>query len=258
MTTTPTRVVWTLQEKQSISDELVKIFAVFPHMTSKEALRRAQMVLPNDRRIKVNDQRAFSHKARIQQARDQAAAFRVEPVEHADVKVDAATLPEEPRKIDGIGDLFELLVDAITDRVMERVRKEIEDQQQQKELQYTSSRTHSIPDIQGGILDALNGLSIRKPAVQSRPLLPTVTIVGLNGCQIDAIKTSHPRAIYTFLTAEQAKGRSVQANDHVILMTKFINHSAADKYRKAGPVHFCNGGISELRTLLNGLIGVAA
>jgi len=255
MTTAPTRVVWTLQEKQSISDELVKVFAVYPRLTSKEALRRAQMVLPNDRRIKVNDQRAFSHKARIQAARDQAAA---RPVEPADVKVEPATLPEPPRKIDGIGDLFELLVDAITERVMEKVRKEIEDQQQQSQLQYTSTRTHSVPDLQGGILDALNGLSIRKPAVQSRPLLPTVTIVGLNGCQIDAIKSSHPRAIYTFLTAEQAKGRAVQSNDHVILMTKFINHSAADKYRKAGPVHFCNGGISELRTLLNGLIGAAA
>ena len=77
--------------------------------------------------------------------------------------------------------------------------------------------------------------------------LPTVTIIGLNGQQIDAIKSSYPKAMYCFMTAEEAKTRPVQFNDHVILMTKFINHSVQTKYRKHPNLHYCNGGVSDLK-----------
>jgi len=41
---------------------------------------------------------------------------------------------------------------------------------------------------------------------------------------------------------------------HTVLMTKFINHSVQDKYRKAPKLHFVNGGMGELGEVLDSIV----
>ena len=53
------------------------------------------------------------------------------------------------------------------------------------------------------------------------------------------------------MTGEEAVSRHRFNADHTILMTKFINHSAQAKYRTAPNLHYCNGGVSDLTTLMH-------
>jgi hypothetical protein len=258
----PTRVVWTNEEKKQVFRNMAgNVFFSAPNTIPKTALSLAQLILPFDRRMKVTDQRVFVHKAKIQEAKAEALRLRSMSQEtvalmerdraQAQAQAAAPAEPEPeaeaPRRVDSLGDLFELLVDAITERVMQQVRKDIE-------AQMSASTTQSASDHYE--ITGQQPIQSMRPKIWQtmRPSLPTVTIIGLNGKQIEAIKRSHPRAIYNFFTGEEAKTRVVHDNDYVILMTKFINHSAANKYRKAGEVHFCNGGVSELKTLLTGLL----
>jgi hypothetical protein len=51
-------------------------------------------------------------------------------------------------------------------------------------------------------------------------------------------------------------GRSIEARapaPHTILMTKFINHSVQERYRKAQNLRLCNGGVSELSVILKSI-----
>jgi hypothetical protein len=257
----PTRVVWTNEEKKQVFRNMAgNVFFSSPNTIPKTALSLAQLILPFDRRMKVTDQRVFTYKAKIQEAKAEALRLRSmaqETVALMEAQGAQAAAPAEPepeaeapRRVDSLGDLFELLVDAITERVMQQVRKDLE-------AQMSANTTKSASDhYEISAQQPVQPIQSMRPKIWQtmRPSLPTVTIIGLNGKQIEAIKRSHPRAIYNFFTGEEAKTRVVHDNDYVILMTKFINHSAANKYRKAGEVHFCNGGVSELKTLLTGLL----
>jgi len=86
-----------------------------------------------------------------------------------------------------------------------------------------------------------------KPA---NPRKPTVLIIGLNGTQMARVSDSYLDVKFTFMTAEEAVSRNRANADHTILMTKFINHSAQNKYRQAPNLHYCNGGVSDLSTTL--------
>jgi hypothetical protein len=52
------------------------------------------------------------------------------------------------------------------------------------------------------------------------------------------------------MTGEEGLTRPQLLRAHTVLMTKFINHSVQGKYRKAPRLHFCNGGVTELRRVL--------
>lgn len=256
-----TRIVWTNFEKQLVSDSMVHFLVEQPAMTSKQVFASAQQALPYERRGKVTDQRVFSHKARINEAREIAEKLRADRK-----KVVAAKPPEPPaeppaRKLDTLGEVFELFIDALADRILDKM---IAAKQQAEQLE--KPLIGNVSDIASNRFDELFGdpteeldrifdrMYPPKPKAPCRVAnLPTVTIIGLNGQQIDAVKSSYPRAMYCFMTAEQAKTRPAQFNDHVILMTKFINHSVQSKYRKHPNMHYCNGGVSELKTLLHGL-----
>ena len=95
-------------------------------------------------------------------------------------------------------------------------------------------------------MDMVRGLTIRP-----KPRRPTVLIVGLNGAQMEAIKSYKPDIDYTFVGTEQALSMRALQRDHTILMTKFINHSVQGKYRKHPNLHFVNGGVSDLKSTLH-------
>ena len=238
------RIVWTKEEKRALRECMIDICYVTPMMSNKGLLQNAQEeVIPYERRSKITDQRVFNYKNLINEARAKAEEHRAKVNKPKPV---VAPIPEptpEPvKKLDTLGEVFELFIDALADRIMDKLaaRQPVEEPAPKVE------QTHPI--LERGWLDAhLEKLTIRKPPVKKRP---TVLIIGLNGCQMETIKTYKPDLDYTFVTAEQALSHYTFNKDHTILMTKFINHSVQGKYRKHPNLHYCNGGVSELKHML--------
>ena len=238
-----TRVVWTNEEKRALRDCMIDICYVTPTMSNKGLLKHAQEeVLPYERRQKITDQRVFNYKPMFAEARKQAEAHRA--------KVTAKPKqPEPPVPVTAtinppsVGELFEQLIDAVTKRVMRQVIEHMHPMVEQSitldELDKTFDRLY--PEWK------------KTPLQPSVPRKPTCLVVGLNGAQMESIKQRVPHVDFKFLTAEEAVSHYTFHKDHTVLMTKFLNHSAQGKYRKHPNLHYCNGGVTELNNLLNGV-----
>jgi hypothetical protein len=147
-----------------------------------------------------------------------------------------------------IGDLFEQLVDALTERVLLQVTDRLKDRLTGDVSEIAGNRLEELFERPLDQLDAMfETLHPRKPRK------PTCLVVGLNGAQMQSIKTRVPHVDFKFFTAEEAVSHYKCSKDHTILMTKFINHSVQGKYRKHPNLHYCNGGVTELHNLLNGV-----
>jgi hypothetical protein len=241
------RIVWTKEEKRALRDCMIDICFVTPMMTNKGLLLNAQEeVIPYERRHKISDQKVFAYKALINEARATAEKHRQNTSKPKPVAVPIPEpTPEPVRKLDTLGEVFELFIDALADRIMAKMAAA----KQQVEAPEPKAEEPSVV-LEKGWLDAhLEKLTIRaKPTKSYRP---TVLVVGLNGCQMETIKTFKPDLDYTFVTAEQAVSMHTFNKDHTILMTKFINHSVQAKYRKHPNLHYCNGGVSDLKHMLH-------
>jgi hypothetical protein len=244
------RIVWTKEEKRALRDCMIDMCYVTPSYSNKGLLQRAQEeVIPYERRQKITDQKVFTYKNMINEARMEAEKHRVKQVQ---VKPAEPWLPEPPKVEPNppmehvaptMGDLFEQLVEAITNRVIEKLQAAV------PETTIEEKAATRFDELFGSPMVKLSKLSIRSKDV--RPKRPTVLVVGLNGCQMDIIKNYMPHLDYTFVTAEQAVSHNTLNKDHTILMTKFINHSVQGKYRKHPNLHYCNGGVSELKHMLH-------
>jgi hypothetical protein len=242
------RIVWTKEEKKAMHDCMTDICYDSPNLTAKTLMGQAQEgCIAPDRRVVISDQRVFNYKALVQSARDKAIIHR----KHIDLQRQqeaAAPRPEVTpspvKQPDTIGDLFEKLVEAITDRVLAKLNEKppAEETITPAELDKTFDRMYP----QTSPIEMLNRLTIRP-----KPRRPTVLIVGLNGVQMEAIRTYKPDIDYTFVGTEQALSMRAIQRDHTILMTKFINHSVQGKYRKHPNLHFVNGGVSDLKSMLH-------
>jgi hypothetical protein len=71
------RIHWTKIERAQINQALTEAFIASPLLTRREALRRAQLVLPYERRRKITDQTAFHERTVIEAA--QVAALTAAP-----------------------------------------------------------------------------------------------------------------------------------------------------------------------------------
>lgn len=238
------RIVWTKDEKRALQDCMVDMCYVTPSYSNKGLLQHAQEeVIPYERRQKITDQKVFTYKNMINEARAKAEAHRAKVASKPAAKPLPEPTPEPVKKLDTLGEIFELFIDAVADRIMDKMIAAKQQVEQPEPKEPTAP-----PILERGWLDAhLEKLTIRKTPVKKRP---TVLIIGLNGCQMETIKTYKPDLDYTFATAEQALSHYTFNKDHTILMTKFINHSVQGKYRKHPNLHYCNGGVSELKHML--------
>lgn len=251
------RIVWTNFEKQLVSDSMVHFLVEHPSMTNKQVFASAQQALPYERRGKVTDQRVFSYKARINEARAAADKIRADRAKVVTAKpVDLPPPAPEPRKLDTLGQVFELFIDALADRIMDKMIKAKQQVEEQQKPQATG-----LDNLFGG--DPLEQLDkvfdSLYPEFKKAPFRrPTALVIGLNGHQMESIKQSRPEVDFKFLSAEDAVSHCVSVRDHTFLMTRFINHSVQNKYRKHPNLHFVNGGVSELKTLLHGIFNKVA
>lgn len=239
------RVVWTNEEKRTVLDSMIAFLVKNPTLTNKQVLQQGQSVLPYERRGKITDQRVFANKQRIMDARLLAAKVRAEQ-DVAPVPAPVAIPMEHARP--SIGDLFEQLVDALTERVLTQVTDRLKDRLTGDVSEIASNR---LDELFGHPMDKLDAMfdAMHPP----KPRKPTCLVVGLNGAQMESIKRRVPQVDFKFLTAEEAVSHYTCTKDHTVLMTKFLNHSAQGKYRKHPNLHYCNGGVTELNNLLNGV-----
>jgi len=236
-----TRIVWSVIEKGAVFTSMESVFAMNPNMPRKEALRMAQTVLKSHRWIKVTDQRVFNHKDRIEAAREKAMQkLRKKPSEAIGIPAPIlAPTPTPERKETPKGrlaDILELLLDVVAESVAARVNRKI---------------LEAIPEAPVAHRPKHDPQPIPHPTGVAKP---GVLVIGLLASQAYAvISTWGTRLDLTFMTPEDAVHRPKLVRAHTILMTKFINHSVQDKYRKAPKLHFVNGGMGELGEVLDSI-----
>lgn len=248
------RIVWSVIEKGAIFARMEQVFRQRPNLTRKEALREAQTVLNSSRWIKVTDQRVFSYKDRIEVARQKALQeSRKKPSEaiEAPAPILAPTpAPERKETPKGrLADILELLLDVVAESVAARVSEKMHPAMTLAEL-----------DRHAGT--AFDAEYAKRPKHDPRPVphatghaRPGVLVIGLLPAQ--AHHVSHllaDKLDLSFFTAEEAVTFPKLTRAHTVLMTKFINHSVQDKYRKAPKIHFCNGGVAELMKVLDRIV----
>ncbi len=222
------KIFWTKSERALVNEALVETFSANPNLTRREALTRAQLVLPFERRRKMTDQVAFNEGKVIDAARDTA---RTKPQPTPEPVSAPAPEPVNP-----LLKIFDDLLDALADRIAERLRPQM-----------------TVTEVKQRI-DAEFDTQFKRYKVEVKPAnprKPTVLIIGLNGTQMARVSDSYLDVKFTFMTAEEAVSRNRANADHTILMTKFINHSVQNKYRQVPNLHYCNGGVSDLGTLMH-------
>lgn len=233
------RIVWSLIEKGAVSARLVDVFRQHPNTTRKEALRQAQEILHSSRWVIITDQRVFNYKDRIEAARLKALQeLRKKPPEAIGIPAPIlAPIPTPERKETPKGrlaDILELLLDVVAESVAARVNRKI---------------LEAIPEASVAHRPKHDPQPIPHPTGVAKP---GVLVIGLLASQAYAvISTWGTRLDLTFMTPEDAVHRPKLVRAHTILMTKFINHSVQDKYRKAAKLHFVNGGMGELGEVLD-------
>lgn len=236
------RIVWSLIEKGAVSARLVDVFRQHPNATRKEALRQAQEILHSSRWVIVTDQRVFNYKDRIEIARQKALQESKKKPSEA-VVVPAPILaptpaPERRETPKGrLADILELLLDVVAESVAAKVNRKI---------------LEAIPEAPVAHRPKHDPQPIPHATGKAKP---GVLVIGLLASQAYAvISTWGTRLDLTFMTPEDAVHRSKLVRAHTVLMTKFINHSVQDKYRKAPKLHFVNGGMGELSEVLDSIV----
>jgi hypothetical protein len=83
---------------------------------------------------------------------------------------------------------------------------------------------------------------------------PGVLILGLLNQSGEQLRREYGhRFDIQWYDSDDATTRSVHPMAHVVLMTKFVNHSIQERWKRAGVLHYCNGGVSQLREIIDKL-----
>lgn len=152
--------------------------------------------------------------------------------------------PKEDPKV-SLGDLFEQLVDALTERVLARL---------QPALRSSTDAPDPVPEF-----DAAEARrNARERALQTlvpSDRRPGVLIIGLLPDQMQSVSLEFmDRLSLSFRDTDAAKREAEIHRDHTVLMTKFISHSVFEKYKNAKQLYLCNGGLSDLRRHLDRIV----
>lgn len=248
-----TRTVWTVIEKEAIFARMEEYFHMQPQMSRKDALRTAQTVLDPSRRIVVTDQRVFNYKDRIEIARANARKKKPEKALEAPVAIQAPPAEPERREtpteregstLERLAQAFERMLDIMADAVADRVADKMAERLQ-VEIETRTTTTTETPHR-----PRHNPLPVSQP----RQLRPGVLILGLLPQTGEQLRREFGHRLdIQWYDSDDASKRNVHPMANVVLMTKFINHSIQERWRKAGVLHYCNGGQGELRQILAAL-----
>lgn len=219
-----TKIFWSQDEQEAVYAAMVELFHDNPIMRKEVALTAAQNVLPYERRRKIHYSVVYRYKDLIDRARTEAKNRPTPPTQEP---ITPAASAESPTDL--LRTILDQLLDALADKVVERI-------QQRQESPPPPRPKHDPSPISG-----------------PRPGKLGVLVIGLLNQQAQTIIRSFPNMEFTCLTPEQALSREPLRRSHTFLMTKFINHSVQEKYRKVEQLHLCNGGVSELSAMLKSI-----
>lgn len=239
---TRTRIRWTDQERNLVYNRLVEVYAEGRYTAQANVLQRAQDVLPIGRRRKIyptmlSQLKDWMHEARMEsytRARDRKLT-------EVALQTQASTISTAPPPAElGVSELIEKLVDQLTKRVVTEVVSALSEQLSvlQKPYQPKVEAVESNPVI------------VARPE-NNKPRRTRVMIIGLKGQQVTVVEQKYPDIDFTFMTATEAQSRAPGEADWTIVMTKFINHSVYSKYRDVPNLRHCNGGVSDLSTIIH-------
>lgn len=228
-----TKIFWSPDEQAALYDEIVRQFILNPLLRKEQVLELAQTILPRERRRKLHNSAVYRYRDMIDKARAaaRAAARQPEPTQ------EPSPPPAQPSlQPDLLRAILDPLLEALADKIVERIELRAE-------------------EFGGGVQQAYALRVKHNPQPDSAPRegRTGVLIIGLLNQQAQTIINSFPNLEVKCLTTEEALKREPLRRSHTILMTKFINHSVQDKYRKVENLHLCNGGVSELSAILKNI-----
>lgn len=216
------KIFWSKDELNALKQEMVVILRKNPILRKEQVIEEAQKIFPAGRRRKI-------YGSMVYRFQDMVAAARAEAAK--DTKQEPSSLPIQPSiQPDLLRAILEPLLELLADKVAERI------QIRAAEANQTIIKKHN-PETRSAEREARTG----------------VLIVGLLNQQAQTIINLFQNLEITCLTVEEALKREPLRRSHTILMTKFINHSVQDRYRKAPNLRLCNGGVSELSVILKSI-----
>ena len=217
-----TKIFWSKDELAALEQEMIVLLRKNPLLRKEQVIEEAQKVFPTNRRRKI-------YGSMVYRFQDMVAAAR----KKATTEPQSSPLPppaQPPVQPDLLRAILEPLLELLADKVAERI------QIRAAEANQTIIKKHN-PQMQSAERTAKTG----------------VLIVGLLNQQAQTIINLFQNLEITCLTVEEALKREALRRSNTILMTKFINHSVQDKYRKAQNLLLCNGGVSELSAILKNI-----
>lgn len=225
------RIVWNHSEKSAIFNEMVELLIEEPNMHPRDVLTRCQTVLPVNRRRDVSYNMIFNYKSTVSKAEVEAKKRKLKKPKTEDSSVKAGQ--------SDLGDMLEQLMKKFAGIVVDEIQRRYP---APFHIQYPNKQVHT------STVDK----AVESKTPEQNPQ-PGILIIGLNGHQMSLVRSRHPRKDIMFLHIDDAMSHAAIKRDHTVLMTKFISHAVQDKYRHAPNLHYCNGGLSELHTLLNNI-----
>lgn len=219
---------WSKEERAAVAAELVNVYTDNPFLNGYDAIMRAQHVLPKARqRTSMSKTMPSLYIVEIAEAKAEATERRKAAKE--------APPPPAPPTDPTLGDLFERMVDMIVRRVVAELRKE------------SAPATAPAP--------TRTNTKERELMMNTPPRAKQidVLVIGLHNYQtvvFDDLESKLNMDI-RILETDEAATRPYVRRSYTVLMTKFISHKVHDKYRCADNLQYCNGGVTELKILLN-------
>lgn len=240
--TTRTRIHWTDEERRIVYNRMVEIYAEGRSSSRENILIKAQTSLPLGRRRKVYPAMLANLKSWMESAKAESYT-QARDRKLTEVAVAAKVEAPAPQPVElGISELLEKLFDQLAQRVATEVMSGISEQLS------ALQKTHQDP----------RPVIVNQTPPGGWPQTPKsrrkrITIIGLRGQQMSVIKQKYQDIDFTFLDVDDAVGRIPCEAGWTIMMTKFINHSVYAKYRNAPNMRHCNGGISDLSSIIQSI-----
>ena len=240
--TARTRIHWTDEERRIVFNRMVEIYAEGRSSSRENILIKAQTSLPLGRRRKVYPAMLSNLKSWMESAKSESYT-QSRDRKLTEVAVAAKVEAPAPQPVElGISELLEKLFDQLAQRVATEVMSGISEQLS------ALQKTHQDPRPVIVNQTAPGGWPQTSKSRRKR-----VTIIGLRGQQMSVIKQKYQDIDFTFLDVDDAVGRIPCEAGWTIMMTKFINHSVYAKYRNAPNMRHCNGGISDLSSIIQSI-----
>ena len=239
---TRTRIHWTDEERNTVFNRMVDVYAEGRSSSRENILIKSQYDLPLGRRRKVYPTMLANLKDWMERAKAESYT-RVRDRKLTEVALAAKVEAPAPQPVElSVSELLEKLFDQLAKRVATGVMSGVSEQLS------ALQKTHQEP----------RPVIVNQTAPGGWPPTPKprrkrVTIIGLRGQQMSVVQKKYQDIDFTFLDVDDAVGRVPCEAECTIMMTKFINHSVYAKYRSAPNMRHCNGGISDLGSIIQSI-----